>query len=62
MGLFLADPLVEELTAAAATTSPLSNARRVLEVMVPLVYRPAMKVDSRLLTFCTSQGSTLRRA
>ena len=45
MGVFLAGPLMEELKAAANDRSALLGAaRRILEVLVPLVYRPAMKV------------------
>ena len=47
MGIFLAGPLVEELRATLdqATSQPL-DCRRMLELLVPLVYRPAMKVLS----------------
>lgn len=44
MGVFLAGPLVEELRAAPASEAPLAAGRRVLEVLVPLAYRPALKV------------------
>ncbi len=43
MGMFLAGPLVEELKGEVASSSPLDS-RRMLELLVPLVYRPAMKV------------------
>ena len=46
--MFLAGPLVEELKEEVASSSPLDS-RRMLELLVPLVYRPAMKV-SRLPT------------
>jgi hypothetical protein len=44
MGPFLMGPLVEELKQTLNPNTPLSDARRVLEVLVPLVYRPALKV------------------
>ncbi len=44
MGVFLAGPLVEELRVAPASEAPLAAGRRVLEVLVPLAYRPALKV------------------
>ena len=44
MGLFLAQPLAQELALAIAPTSPLAHARRLLTILVPLAYRPAMKV------------------
>lgn len=44
MGMFLAGPLAEELRAAPAAEAPLVAGRRALEVLVPLVYRPAIKV------------------
>jgi hypothetical protein len=43
MGPFLAEPLVESLCALAAAGTPLHDARRTLELLVPLVYRPALK-------------------
>ena len=49
MGVFLAGPLMEELKAAANGRSALLGAaRRILEILVPLVYRPAMKVTPHL--------------
>ena len=44
MGMFLARPLAQELALAVAPTSPLSHARCLLTILVPLAYRPAMKV------------------
>ena len=44
MGLFLVQPLAQELALAVAPTSPLAHARRLLTMLVPLAYRPAMKV------------------
>lgn len=45
MGPFLSEPLVESLRSAASPASgaPLADSRRVLELTVPLVYRPALK-------------------
>ncbi|PRW45038.1 G-patch domain-containing [Chlorella sorokiniana] len=43
MGPFLVEPLLEELQTAAESPAPLHDARRLLEVIVPLVYRPAIK-------------------
>ena len=44
MGVFLAGPIVDELgQCAKAGDEVLPSARRVLEVVVPLVYRAAMK-------------------
>lgn len=54
MGLFLAGPLAEELRAATAAEAPLVAGRRVLEVLVPLVYRPAIK--AALLQLETAAG------
>lgn len=52
MGLFLAEPLAQELALAIAPTSPLAHARRLLTILVPLAYRPAMKVTiSRMGSF-----------
>jgi hypothetical protein len=52
MAPFLAEPLLEELRGAAETAVPLHDARRLLEVLVPLAYRPAIKaalLDAGLL-------------
>jgi hypothetical protein len=43
MGVFVVGPLLEELAEAARTAAPLLDARRCLEVLVPLAYRPAIK-------------------
>ena len=48
MGVFLAGPVVEELKDAVGAPDVPAAARRALEVLVPLVYRPAMKVRLRL--------------
>ena len=44
MGLFLAGPIVDELKDSVSSADVPAAARRSLEVLVPLVYRPAMKV------------------
>lgn len=52
MGPFLVEPIIEELKGVAASPAPLHDARRLLEVLVPLVYRPALKaalLDGELL-------------
>ncbi|CAL8468510.1 g8050 [Coccomyxa elongata] len=43
MGAFMVGPLMEELAEAAQPSKPLFDARRCLEVLVPLAYRPAIK-------------------
>ena len=47
MGSFLAAPLMAELEACATESMQLAEVRRILEVLVPLMYRPAMKVSRR---------------
>ena len=54
MGVFLAGPLAEELRAAPGAEAPLPAARRILEVLVPLVYRPAVKVTAPSLMAAAS--------
>lgn len=44
MGAFMVGPLMQELTNAAQPSKDFAEARRCLEVLVPLAYRPAMKV------------------
>ena len=44
MGMFVVGPLLEELGEACAGAAPALDARRCLEVLVPLAYRPAIKV------------------
>jgi len=44
MGVFLATPLMAELEACTEDNPRNADCRRVLEMLVPLVYRPAMKV------------------
>ena len=43
MGAFLVDPLAAALEAATLSATPAHDARLVLELLVPLVYRPALK-------------------
>ena len=44
MGGFVVKPLQEELAEACQHDRALADARRCLEVFVPLAYRPAIKV------------------
>ena len=44
MGGFVVKPLQEELAQSCKPEKPLADARRCLEVLVPLAYRPAIKV------------------
>lgn len=44
MGGFVVKPLQEELAEACQHDKALADARRCLEVLVPLAYRPAIKV------------------
>lgn len=44
MGVFLGAPIVDELKDCLGAADVAAAARRCLEVLVPLVYRPAMKV------------------
>lgn len=46
MGMFLSGPIIADLTAASEAADPLAAGRRVLEVVVPLSYRPALKVGN----------------
>ena len=45
MGVFLAQPITSALNEALATSAALSEVRRILELIVPLAYRPPIKVD-----------------
>lgn len=62
MGVFLAEPIVDELRSVAdAPDDSGDQARRVLEVLVPLMYRPAMKVRPGFeLSFFVLSGILLR--
>ena len=51
MGGFVVKPLQEELAESCQADKPLADARRCLEVLVPLAYRPAIKVQ-RLSHLC----------
>jgi hypothetical protein len=43
MGPFVVRPLVAALRTLPSSEAPLADARRLLESVVPLVYRPALK-------------------
>ena len=47
MGVFLAEPITKALNEALTARAALSELRRVLEIIVPLAYRPPIKVDNR---------------
>ncbi len=64
MGLFVMGPVAEALRGAAAAAAPsgggaASGARRVLEALVPLAYRPAVKAA---LLDLGAAGARLARA
>ncbi len=44
MGIFLAEPITSPLSEALDNCSALAEIRRVLEIIVPLAYRPPIKV------------------
>lgn len=44
MGILLAEPITEALKDALMASAALSEVRRVLEIIVPLAYRPPIKV------------------
>ena len=44
MGVFLAEPITKALNEALTARAALSELRRVLEIIVPLAYRPPIKV------------------
>lgn len=46
MGIFLAQPITNALNEALATSAALSEVRRILELIVPLAYRPPIKVQT----------------
>lgn len=52
MGLLLAQPITNALKEALATSAALSEVRRILELIVPLAYRPPIKVCT--LPLCSS--------
>ena len=47
MGVFLAEPITKALNEALTARAALSELRRVLEIIVPLAYRPPIKVDKQ---------------
>ena len=47
MGVFLAEPINKALNEALTARAALSELRRVLEIIVPLAYRPPIKVDKQ---------------
>lgn len=44
MGMFVAEPIVQAMAEVVETRASLAEVRRVLEIIVPLAYRPALKV------------------
>lgn len=44
MGILLAEPITKALKDALTAHAALSELRRVLEIIVPLAYRPPIKV------------------
>ncbi len=66
MGVFLAEPITKALNEALTARAALSELRRVLEIIVPLAYRPPIKVDQedhelelyRVLDKCCVQKAT----
>ena len=50
MGVFLAGPLADELQRAAEAGTSKAGVRAILEVIVPLAYRPAVKVTCPVVT------------
>lgn len=60
MGVFLSGPIIAELTAASQAADPLASGRRILEVVVPLCYRPALKVGHSASSRPTSTLRAMR--
>jgi hypothetical protein len=50
MGVFLAEPITKALNEALTARAALSELRRVLEIIVPLAYRPPIKVDWNIMS------------
>lgn len=48
MGILLAHPITEALKDALSAHAALAEVRRVLEIIVPLAYRPPIKVRCQL--------------
>ncbi|KAL4436605.1 hypothetical protein ABPG75_003744 [Micractinium tetrahymenae] len=59
MGPFLVEPLLEELATVAESPAPVHDARRLLEVIVPLVYRPALKAAMLAAPFTSTLAQLL---
>lgn len=59
MGPFLVEPLLAELATVAESPAPLHDARRLLEVLVPLVYRPAIKAAMLAAPFASTLAHLL---
>ena len=62
MGPFLSRPLADALADAAAPASPLATGRAVLETLVPLAYRPAVKAALLDLGAASALAKVLARA
>ena len=45
MGMFLAEPVCKALDEVITARASLAEVRRVLEIIVPLAYRPPVKVQ-----------------
>lgn len=50
MGVFLAEPITKALNEALTARAALSELRRVLEIIVPLAYRPPIKVNRNIMS------------
>ena len=62
MGILLAEPITEALKDALMASAALSEVRRVLEIIVPLAYRPPIKVSMCLTgTMCAPPALTGNR-
>ena len=67
MGVFLAEPITKALNEALTARAALSELRRVLEIIVPLAYRPPIKVNQNIMSLghitlsvnCCAKGSSL---
>ena len=59
MGPFIMEPLLEELHTVPESPAPLHDARRLLEVLVPLVYRPAIKSAMLAVPFTSALAQLL---
>jgi len=61
MGEFIQRPLVAALESGAASQTPAHDVRKVLELLVPLVYRPALKAALLDTTGPTTLAHILRK-